>query len=111
MALVCCPVQWCVVILTITCGLLLSALLTQVLNRREVTILCCPEQWYHAMLPRLQIHLRSLHHSLHNVQFSSLGHFHKALMVRHVLQIATDVAAGSIKTSCSPQPRASMCPT
>ena len=50
--------------------LLFSPLLGQVLHHMEVTFVCYPEQWCPAVpwvrLPHIQVHLRSLHHSLHN---------------------------------------------
>jgi len=51
----------------------------------EVTLVCCPEQWCHAILPRLQIHLRSLHHSLHNIQFSIFTDLKKYVIMGDVL--------------------------
>ena len=50
---------------------------------QEMALLCCSVQWCLAInTPRhLQIHLRSLHHSLRDVQFSLIAYIYKALVV------------------------------
>jgi len=70
--------------------LLVSPLLVQILHNREVTIGCCPVQWSQAILiTRLQIHLRTLLHTLHIVQLSSFTCLHKAMTVGQVLGMVT----------------------
>ena len=60
------------------------------LHHREVTIICCPVQWCPVTcVPRIQIHLRSLHHSLHNLQLSSLAGLKKATTVVKLLGLVT----------------------
>ena len=84
----CCISQWCPTIFIHR--ILVSDLLAEVLHHREVTIVCCPAQWSPAStIPRLQIHLRSLHHSHHYLQPSSSTCLNKATIVGQVHGLIT----------------------
>jgi len=84
-------VQWCPVIHIPR--LLVSPFLAQVLHHREVTIVCCLVQWcpikINISTADIAIHLRSLHHSIHNVQLFILTGFNKATIVGQVLGFIT----------------------
>ena len=70
--------------------LLVSPSLTQILHHREVTSACCPVQWCAATpIPRLHIHLCSIHHSLHNLQLASFACLKKATTMGQVLGLIT----------------------
>ena len=81
----CCPVKWCQA--TFIPRLLVSPLSTHVLHRRKATIECC--RYPTIPTPCLQFHLRSLHHSLHNVQLSSFAGLNEAITMVQVLGLVT----------------------
>ena len=80
----CVAMQWCPVICTP--HLLISPLLTEIPHHKEVTPLYCPVQWSIATPIFLQIYLRSLQCSLHNVPLSIFVGLKKASAMRIVLR-------------------------
>ena len=85
----CCLVQWCPI--SITPHFRVSPMLAQIQYNREVICECCQELLspVKANIPRLQIYLRSLHNSIHNLQLSSFAGYKKAATMGQVLGLIT----------------------